>query len=329
MWQNNPLNAEVREQQKVVMASLDNPTAPSAKHYDHPAARKNAKRAFADQLHQASMTNAEFFRLSELIHASCGIKLPFVKKTMLEGRLRKRLHALGIDSFTRYCDYLFSAKGAESEYVHMIDAVTTNKTDFFREPDHFEWLLHKVLPELVDQHGFGVRKRLQVWSAGCATGEEPYTLAMVLSEFATVCPGFTYSILGTDISTVALGKARSGIYGHDRVTPVPMTFRKKYLLKSKEQQQGLVRIAPELRALVAFERLNLMEENWDLKDPMGIVFCRNVIIYFDRPTQEKLLSRLAHHLAPGGYLFMGHSESLHGMHLPLVQEKTTIYRKLP
>ncbi len=313
----------------MVIAPTNNSRAPSAKNDGHPIPVAKAKRAFVDQLHQASMSNAEFFRLSELIHTSCGIKLPFVKKTMLEGRLRKRLQALGIDSFTRYSDYLFSARGAETEYVHMIDAVTTNKTDFFREPDHFEWLLHKALPELVGLHGLGVGKRLPVWSAGCATGEEPYTLAMILSEFAAVCPGFHFSILGTDVSTAALKKARCGIYEHDRVVPVAMTLRRKYLLKSKEKTRGLVRIAPELRAVVHFERLNLMEERWDLKEPMGIIFCRNVIIYFDRPTQEHLLNRLAHHLVPGGYLFMGHSESLHGMDLPLVQEKTTVYRKLP
>lgn len=310
------------------MASLNNPTSPSARDNGRSVSREHATLTFADQLHQASMSNAEFFRLSELIHASCGIKLPFVKKTMLEGRLRKRLQALGIDSFARYSDYLFSARGAETEHVHMIDAVTTNKTDFFREPDHFECLLHKVLPELVELQGLGVRKTLHAWSAGCATGEEPYTLSMALSEFAAVCPGFHFSILATDISTVALGKARCGIYEHERVEPVPLTLRRKYLLRSKEREKGLVRIAPELRASVHFERLNLMEEDWDIKDPMGIVFCRNVIIYFDRPTQEKLLNRLARHLAPGGYLFMGHSESLHGMNLPLVQERTTVYRKL-
>lgn len=310
------------------MNSLHNASSLTARDYDRSAASEKAKRTFADHLHQASMSNAEFFRISEFIQASCGIKLPFVKKTMLEGRLRKRLHALGIESFSRYLEYLFSSGGAETEHVHMIDAVTTNKTDFFREPDHFECLLQKALPELVGLYGFGVKKRLNVWSAGCATGEEAYTLAMVLSEFAAVCPGFHFAVLATDISTVALERGRGGIYEHDRVEPVPMALRRKYLLKSKQQDRGLVRIAPELRALVHFERLNFMEEDWNIKEAMGIVFCRNVIIYFDRPTQERLLNRLAHHLAPGGYLFMGHSESLHGMDLPLVQEKTTVYRKL-
>lgn len=274
------------------------------------------------------MSNADFFRMSELIRALCGIRLPFAKKSMLEGRLRKRLRALGFESFSRYSDYLFSSQGVGAEQVHMIDAITTNKTDFFREPDHFEYLSQRVLPELVDRYGLGVRKKLRVWSAGCSSGEEPYTLAMVLSEFAERCPGFDFSVLATDISTVVLRKAKCGIYDHEKVEPVPLTLKRKYLLKSKDKRRELVRIAPELRASVCFQRLNLMEEECGITEPMGIVFCRNVIIYFDRPTQEKLVHRLSQHLITGGYLFMGHSESLHGMDLPLGQAKTTIYRKL-
>jgi len=258
----------------------------------------------------------------------CGIRLPSAKKSMLEGRLRKRLRALGFESFRQYSDYLFSAQGMEAEHIHMIDAVTTNKTDFFREPDHFEYLAQRVLPDLVDRYGLGVKKRLHVWSAGCSSGEEPYTLAMVLSEFAERCAGFHFSVLATDISTVVLGKAKCGIYNHERVDAVPLMLRRKYLLKSKDKHRNLVRIAPELRESVVFQRLNLMEEECGIQEPMGVVFCRNVIIYFDRPTQEKLVHRLSQQLMTGGYLFMGHSESLHGMALPLAQVKTTIYRKL-
>jgi chemotaxis protein methyltransferase CheR len=276
-----------------------------------------------------TMSDGQFARLSEYIRTACGIKLPPAKKTMLEGRLRKRLHALGIESFDRYCEHLFSSHGSESEYIHMIDVVTTNKTDFFREPDHFDYLSETVLPELVSAHGPGVRNRLIVWSAGCSTGEEPYTLAMVLSEFAEQCPGFRFSILATDISTAVLEKAKSGIYEHEKVAPIPMMFRKKYLLKSKDRDKGLVRIAPELRAAVRFERLNFMEEDYEIAESIGVVFCRNVIIYFDRLTQEQFLKRISQYLMPGGYLFVGHSESLHSMDLPLVQTATTVYRKLP
>ena len=273
------------------------------------------------------MSDKDFKRLSQFIGSSCGIRLPPAKKTMLEGRLRKRLRALGIESFEKYCEFLFSPGGSQSEYIHMIDAVTTNKTDFFREPDHFDYLFERVLPELVRLHGVGVRKKFNAWSAACSTGEEPYTLAMVLSEFAGSCPGFNFSVLGTDISTAVLEKARSGIYEHERVIPIPLMLRKKYLLKSKQKDKGLVRIAPRLRNLVRFGRLNFLEEQYRIDEPMAIVFCRNVLIYFDRPTQEKLVKRLSQHLMSGGYLFVGHSESLHGMDLPLVQTATTIYRK--
>ncbi len=276
----------------------------------------------------ATMSNSDFIRLSRLIHDYCGIKLPPVKKIMLEGRLRKRLTALGMDSFADYCDYLFDSKRVGDEFVHMFDAVTTNKTDFFREPTHFEYLLQWVLPELVSSQGLGVRKPFNVWSAGCSTGDEVYTLAMVLSEFAEKVPGFRFSILGTDISTKVLTKAMSGTYEHEKVDPIPMELRKKYLLRSKSQNGGLVRIVPALRAFVRFGRLNLMEEDYGLRERMAIIFCRNVIIYFDKPTQEKLLFRLSQQLTPGGYLFMGHSESLHGMDLPLVQTAATVYRKV-
>jgi chemotaxis protein methyltransferase CheR len=274
------------------------------------------------------MSDAVFLRLSEQIHGTCGIKMPRVKKTMLEGRLRKRLHTLGMSSFDQYCDYVLSPQGAETEYIHMINSVTTNKTDFFREPGHFDYLSRLALPELVNALGLGVKKRLNVWSAACSTGEEPYTLAMVLSEFAEVCPGFRFSILATDISTKVLAKGKSGTYDHERVDPIPISLRKKYLLRSKDKEKGVVRIAPELRAAVHFQRLNLMDEHYGIREPMGIIFCRNVIIYFDRPTQEKLLYRLSQHLAPGGYLMSGHSETFHGMDLPLAQVSSSIYRRL-
>lgn len=280
------------------------------------------------EIFSAQLSNKDFDRLSQFIHTSCGIKLPPAKKTMVEGRLRKRLRALGIDSYGKYCDFVFSPAGMDSEYVHMIDVVTTNKTDFFREPEHFDYLSGRVLPELVLSSRPGARKSINVWSAACSTGEEPYTLAMVLSEFAESSPGFDFSILATDISTAVLEKATLGIYEHDRVIPIPMTLRKKHLLKSRQKERGLVRVTPELRSCVRFRRLNFLEDEYGIEDPMDVVFCRNALIYFDRPTQEKIVGRFVQHMRPGGYLFVGHSESLHGMDLPLAQTATTIYRKL-
>ena len=275
-----------------------------------------------------AMSERTFKRLSELIHTQCGIKMPPSKKVMLEGRIRKRLRVLGMNSIEQYCEFLLSEKGFENELVHAIDVVTTNKTDFFREPGHFEFLLDEGLPELVSTRGWGMRKRLNVWSAGCSTGEEPYSIAMVLREFANRYQNFTFSILATDISTKVLDAARAAVYDEARVEPVPMAFRKSYLLRSKDRSKKQVKIAPELRALVKFRRLNFMEEDFGISEPVEIIFCRNVIIYFDRPTQQRLLSRFCSLLTPGGYLFMGHSETLNGMDLPLINLGTTVYKKL-
>ena len=271
-----------------------------------------------------SMADGEFSLLSEYIESSCGIKMPSSKKTMLESRLQKRLRSLGMHSFKEYCDYLFSTEGSKRELTHMLDAVTTNKTDFFREPAHFDCLTNRALPELYHR---GAGKKLTVWSAGCSSGEEPYTLAMVMSEFARGYAGFGFSILATDICTRALEKASLGIYEEERVAPIPLELKRKYLLRSRDKNKGIVRMAPEMRALVKFRRLNFMDDDFGIKEPLHIIFCRNVIIYFDRPTQEKLLNKFCRHLAPGGYLFLGHSETLNGLDVPLVQKESTIYRK--
>ncbi len=287
-----------------------------------PAAKTN-------NIHNAVMSTADFHRLSGLISGLCGIKLPPAKKTMLEGRLRKRLRFLGMDNFADYCDYLFSQGGLDDECLHMLDVVTTNKTDFFREPQHFNYLTQKALPELTQELGLGRGpNRLRTWSAGCSTGEEPYTLAMFLSEFFSNNPGWHFSILATDISLRALDTARRAIYAHESIEPVPLPWRKKFLLRSKGKDQGLVRLAPEIRELVTFRYLNLMEDNYGLREPQAVIFCRNVLIYFEKPRQLLVLQRLCQYLLQGGYLFIGHSETLHGLDLPLEQRAPTIYRKI-
>ncbi len=273
------------------------------------------------------MSHGDFSRLSRFIYAECGIRMPPAKKTMLEARLQKRLRALGLGTFREYCDYLFSPAGTDNELVHMIDLVTTNKTDFFREPDHFGYLAHTVLPEWMRRHG-GPARKLAVWSAGCSTGEEPYTLAMILSEFAETCPGFDFRILATDISTRVLEQAVRAIYQEERVIPVPPPMKKKYLLRSKDNRAKLVRIVPELREKVRFRRLNFMDGEFGLREQLDVIFCRNVIIYFDRPTQERLLNRLYGHMAPGAHIFMGHSETLNGLDVPLEMVRPTVYRRL-
>lgn len=278
-------------------------------------------------LMKSALSERDFLRLSSLVYNGCGIKMPPQKKVMLEARLRKRLRTLGLGSFREYCDYLFSDEGMERELVLMIDEVTTNKTDFFREPRHFDYLTETALPELIKTLGAGVAHELSVWSAGCSTGEEPYTIAMVLNEFRNRRPAFHFRILATDISTKVLERAIRGIYKEEKAETIPPALRKRYLLRSRDRERGLVRIIPELRSQVKFRRLNFMGKDFGMREPMDIIFCRNVIIYFDRPTQERLVNRLCSHLTPGGYLFMGHSETLSGLHVPLVSTGPMIYRK--
>jgi chemotaxis protein methyltransferase CheR len=266
--------------------------------------------------------------LSRFIYDECGIKMPASKKTMLEARLHKRLRALGMPSFADYCAFLFGVAGGD-ELVRMIDLATTNKTDFFREADHFTYLSQRALPEWLKRYGKGGARRLTVWSAGCSSGEEPYTLAMVLHEFAAGSVDFDYRILATDICTQVLEKAHLAVYHEERADHIPAYLKRKYLLRSRDKSSGLVRVVPELREKVRFRRLNLMAGDFGMREQIDIIFCRNVIIYFDRPTQEKLLNRLCDHLPPGGYLFMGHSETLSGLDVPLTQVFPTVYRKMP
>ena len=273
-----------------------------------------------------TLTPRLFDALSRFITHELGIKMPPSKRTMLQSRLQKRLRQLRLGSFEEYHDYVFSDEGREQELHHLLDAVTTNKTDFFREPRHFEVLVNDALPDLLARTGAGVRRPLKLWSAGCSTGAEAYTLTVVLSEYAERLPGFSYQILATDICTRVLHTGQQAIYEEREVAPIPLTLKKKYLLRSKDQQRPRVRIIPALRRRVSFQRLNLMDPDYGRSKEMDIIFCRNVIIYFDRPTQEAVLARLCHCIKPGGYLFMGHSETLNGFKLPLRQVATTVYR---
>ncbi len=272
------------------------------------------------------MSDKTFVRFSAFIQNELGIKMPDIKKTMLQARLRKRLRAVGMNDFEEYYKYVFSPEGRHIELFHMIDVVTTNKTDFFREPKHFDYLTQVFLPEFIRRSDKDAPKHLKVWSAGCSTGEEPYTLAMVLSDAAERLPNFTFSILGTDVSTRVLETAANGIYEHDRVEPVPMPFRRKYLLRNKEK--NLVRVAPALRNAIKFKRLNLMDKEFWLAEKVDLVFFRNVMIYFDRTTQEQVLSRMCKHIVRNGYIFIGHSETLNGLNVPLVPVTPTVYRHI-
>jgi chemotaxis protein methyltransferase CheR len=265
-----------------------------------------------------------FSRLSAFIADELGIKMPDAKIPMVQSRLMRRVRELGLDSVDRYAQYIFDSPDAAGERVHLIDAITTNKTDFFREAVHFDYLTEAVLPHF---SAGGRGHPLRLWSAGCSSGEEPYTLAMVLSEFAGRNRGFGFSIFATDISTRMLDRAKAGIYDEPQIAPVPPALRSRYLLRSKDPASGLVRVVPELRRAVTFDRLNFMDDTYDVKGPFDVVFFRNVMIYFDRPTQESVINRLCRNLNSGGYLFVGHSETLAGLDVPAAGVGPAIYRK--
>jgi chemotaxis protein methyltransferase CheR len=284
-------------------------------------------RLYIDATHK--MTTQDFDRLSRFIYSHCGIKMPPVKRTMLESRLQKRLRLLGVSSFRAYCDLIFKSQDGGTELIHMIDAVTTNKTDFFREPVHFSFLSETVLPGFMQGGDSRMRVPFSVWSSACSSGEEPYTLALVMSEFERQNPGFKFTIMATDLSTRVLDKAKAGIYEENQIAMIPLSLKQKYFLRSKDRSKGQVRVIPELRSGIAFQRLNLMEEKYPLREgSLDAIFCRNVIIYFDRTTQGSLLDRLCRYLKRDGYLFLGHSETVHGFDLPLVRVSSTIYRKV-
>ena len=273
------------------------------------------------QTEQLSAKN--FKRLADFIHDYSGIKMPANKRTMLEGRLRRRMRATHIGDVNDYCRYLFEGDGMAAEVIHLIDAVTTNKTEFFREPAHFQFMAKQGLPALAAAG----RREIKIWSSACSTGAEPYTIAMMMDEFCQGRRGLDYSILCTDICTEVLGQAIAGIFSEQMIEPVSMERRQRYVMRARDRSSGHVRITPHLRAKLSFARLNLMDEAYPVDTDLDIVFCRNILIYFDKVTQAKVLGRLCDHLRPGGYLFLGHSESIVGIDLPVTQIANTVFQK--
>jgi chemotaxis protein methyltransferase CheR len=275
-----------------------------------------------------TLSEADFRRLARFIESELGIRMPDTKRIMLESRLQKRLRRLGIATFGDYVDFVFSGKGGDAELINMIDAVTTNKTDFFREAEHFEYLSDTIVPAAAARDGSGITRPLTIWSAGCSTGEEPYTIAMVLEERRLYEPRFDYRIFASDLSTQVLDKAREAIYEEAKAEIVPLGFKKRYMLRSKEKGSALVRMKPEIRARVTFERVNFMDDAYPVTKALDVVFCRNVIIYFDRRVQESILRKLCAHIRPGGWLILGHSETLTGMEMPLRGVAPTVYARI-
>lgn len=251
-----------------------------------------------------------FVKLSRLIEDHTGIKLPPIKRTMVEGRLRKRMRVLGLSTLREYGHAIFDHGKLEDEFIHLVDCVTTNKTDFFREPEHFDFLREKAIPEVLRNRGPGDRQ-LKLWSAAASIGAEAYTMAMVASD--TIDPvKHPISILGTDISTETILQAQRAIYPAEMMGVVPEPMQKRYLMKSRNAIRREMRIVPELRRMVNFQHLNLMDESYPVDRNYDVIFCRNVLIYFSKPSQDAVLRRLCRHLREGGFLILGHSESLAG-----------------
>lgn len=281
-----------------------------------------ADAAVALDIHD-SLSDANFKRLSAFIHEYSGIKMPPAKKTMLEGRLRRRVRDRRMRSLDEYCAWLFAGDDVEAEIVHLFDAVTTNKTDFFREPAHFEFMQKTALPAFAKER----RRTIRAWSAACSVGAEPYTLAMVLDAFCAEQRGMDYSIFATDLCTEVLGEALTGIYPSSMIQPVPVEMRRRYVRVARDPGRDEVRMAPELRSKLSFQRLNLMDARYPAPRELDLVFCRNILIYFDKPTQAVVLKRLCDHLRPGGYLFLGHSETIVGVDLPVRTVAGTVFQR--
>jgi chemotaxis protein methyltransferase CheR len=263
-----------------------------------------------------------FEQIAKLVNRYAGIQLPASKKHMVEGRLRKRARVSGRGNIDDYCRYILKDGGFDAELPHLIDVMTTNKTDFFREPDHFECLV-RVVPGLLKSRRGG--ETLKVWSAACSNGAEPYTIAMVLSDMASSLH-FKFAILATDICTKVLEEGRRAVYSKEIINPVPADYQRHYVMRSRQAQER-VRIIPELRRQIRFERLNLMDDTYPVDRDVDVIFLRNVLIYFDKAMQHRVMLRLIQHLRPGGYIFVGHSESMVAAGLNLHQMAPAVFRK--
>ena len=256
------------------------------------------------------ISDRDFSFLASVATSHLGIKLSDAKKPMVAARLLRRLRRLQLPSFGSYCERLRDPAQFVEEFPHFSDLVTTHKTDFFREAEHFRLLTQVVLPDLLRNRG--TEGPLRFWSAGCSTGEEPYTIAMVMEDFLESATTPSFSVKGTDISVFAPEAAPKAIYHTSTIGPIPQGFRSRFLLRSRDKAAEQVRFVPGIRAKVSFEIWNLCAPNWGRRGPYDVIFCRNVLIYFDRDRQASIIARLCDTLRPGGYLFLGLSDSYVG-----------------
>ena len=265
----------------------------------------------------ADLTNAQFERVGQILHQHCGIRLKQGTHILVKSRLMKRLRVLGMENFGQYLGHLASSAGQE-ELIAMIDSLTTNKTSFFREPQHFDFMRRQILPEIASR-----QQAPRIWSAGCSTGEEPYSLAIMLLEHLPPALIGKAGILATDISTRVLATASEALYLRESLHGMTPHLAQKYF----KAEEDAYRVEAQVRRLVRIARLNLMD-TWPMRGPFDAIFCRNVMIYFDKPTQETLVRRFAGILRPGGYLCVGHSESIFSSGQDLRYVQPAVYVKV-
>lgn len=274
----------------------------------------------------ASRERRHFDIIASIARAEAGLQIPPEKAPMVFARIAKRLRLLGLSDVEAYCELVLGASGA-TERQHLICALTTNVTGFFREAHHFEYLRNQICPEFAAQARDG--GRIRIWSAGCSSGPEPYTIAMILLDALPSAPDLDIRILATDIDAEVLGVARKGCYDTQRLAPLPDGYRDRFLCAADERglPPGHLQVAPEVRALVRFRELNLLDP-WPMRGTFDLIFCRNVVIYFAQDTQAGLWPRFAQACKPGGHLFLGHSERLpHALHGAFRPVATTTYRR--
>jgi chemotaxis protein methyltransferase CheR len=278
-----------------------------------------------DPLSPITLSDGDYKKVTQIVHELAGIHLNEGKRELVVARLGKRIRQLGLNTVGQYLKYVREER-TQDELVTMLDALSTNLTSFWRESQHFDYLVSERLPKIVERAKRHDDWRIRIWSAGCSSGEEPYGLAMLLMHNLENFDRYDVKILATDLSTKVLGIARGAVYSAERVKTIPQAIRAKYVTDSKTSYGMQYKVRPEVTRNVSFARLNLMG-SWPMKGPMDFIFCRNVMIYFDKPTQARLVSRFHDLLRPGGLLFVGHSESLTGVDHGFRYVKPTIYEK--
>ncbi len=263
--------------------------------------------------YKAILSDKDFYKISEFVEKNYGIKLPRTKKAMVQNRLYKRLIATQIPSFELYVKYVFSSEGRK-EVDFMLDELTTNKTDFFRERKHYDFLDNQV---------FSQNKKLKIWSAGCSSGEEPYSIAM-LADYKNI----NYNILASDLSSKMIENAKTGVYSQTSVRELPNFFLLRYFEKLNVNGKDFYKVRANIRQNVKFFKLNFKDANYNLAEKFDIIFFRNVLIYFNLQTQNEIVLKIVDYLKVGGYLFVGHAESLNCKKLPLINIMPSVYKKI-